>query len=288
MRPPKGYDSSDKPLPHEFEYTFGLSIHSGTFDSTNLTFLRTSKISVDPSTIEVHRKNASFAVDAGPLICYDSIVPEIEIIKSYQFDFAAMVTDKIPALLLQTLRMFGHHKDSWDAIDPLSSHTPQTVLELTKDDTNEDVIPTFDSNNLPDAGNQPLSTVTGAEVFGDYGLTTNAVLEATTAVLNTLNDSEQYEVIANKLKSMHGPRVTKILSAQHPSQRIYERRSTPKQVQFADEDLWYGEHVDLPSKADIRQITNEAVATAAASSHVFCKYHVRFNEWNKDFDQRRM
>ncbi len=287
MRPPKGYDSNDKPLPHEFDYKFGLSINSGSVDATTLTFLRTSKISVDPSTIEVHRKNSSFAVDAGPLVCYDSIIPQIEIVKSFQYDYGAIQTNKIPAVLLRTMKFYGHHKDTWDAIDPLSSSTPQTVFNVTKDDTNEDVIPTFDANNLIDGGDHPLSTVTGAEVFGDYGLTADATMEHVARVIPMLDDAEQYKIIANKLKTMHDGRKTMILSPTRSSRRIYERRFVPKQAQFADEDMYYGEHVDLPAKSEQGQITNDNIATTAIT-HVWCDYKIRFNEWNKDFDQRRM
>ncbi len=287
MRPPRGYDQNDKPLPHEFLYETGLSINDGTYDSTMFTYLRTSKISVDPSTIEVHRKNASFSVDAGPLICYDSIVPEIEIIKSYVYDYGAKETSKLGALLLQTLKIFGHHKDTWDAIDPLSASTPQTIFEVVKDDTNEDVIPVFGGNKMKDGLGQPLSDITGAEVYGDYGLTTNALIENVSNVLNSLDTAEHYKIIANKLKTMHGPRQNYIMSPQRPAVRIYEKRRTPKQVSFADEDLFYGEFLDTPIKSNSRQITNTNISTTAIS-HVFVRHKVRFNEWNKDFDQRRM
>ncbi len=287
MRPPRGYDSSDKPLHHQFTYETGLTTHGTVNNRIIATLLRTSKISVDPSTIEVHRKNTSFAVDGGPLVCYDSIIPEIEIVKSYMMDYGAIQTSKLPALKLHLLKIFGHHKDSWDAIDPLSSSTPQTILEVTKDDTNEDVIPTFNGNDLPDAGNQPLSTVTGAEVFGDYGLTTDAKLEGVSAILSGLDDAIKYKVIANKLKSMtrhlRGPTL-------HPSKPLwtsYEKRFTPPQVQFADEDLFYAEMVELTGKSKEGSPLNPNISTTDIS-HVYVKYHVSFNEWNKDFDQRRM
>ncbi len=287
MRAPRGYDRNDKPLHHEFNYYGGLSAYQTTHGKTTLTLLRTSKISVDPSTIEVHPKNSSFAVDAGPLVCYDSLIPEIEITKSYSFDYGAIQTNKLPALTLRRMKIFGHHKDTWDAIDPLSSSTTASILEVTKDDTNEDCTPTNSGTNLYDTGTQPLSTITGAEVFGDYNLTGDADLESTSDVMRSLKDAEHYKVNGNKLKSMtrYLPNVT--LTSTRPLHLSYERQRVPVQANFADEDLYYAEHLSLYGVAEQESILNKAITTTGIS-HIFFNYHVRFNEWNKDFDQRRM
>ncbi len=287
MRPPRGYDSNDKPLPHKFSYKFGLTVHASNKAKTMVTYLRTSKDSVDPATIEVHRKNASFAEDTGPCICYDSMIPQIQIIKNYQFDFGGMETAKLPSVLMRDMKIFGHHADCWTPADPLSGSTIATTFEVTSDTTKEDVVPTPTGTDLNDVGTQPLSTVTMAEAYTDYNLTTDADLEAVNQIIGPLRTVERYKTIANKAKSIRGRINSHRFSRQRPHYSSYELRASPKQVRFADEHLFYGEFIEAPDKANADQILNPAITTTDIS-HLYCKIDVEFMEWNKDFDQRRM
>ncbi len=287
-KPPRGYKPTDKGLPHEFTYYTGLTIHNTTQNSLLMTYLRTSKDTVDPDTIEVNPKNSSFVVDAGAVICFDSIVPEIEIKKSYVYDYGAQQTSKLGPLKLQTMKIFGHHKISWEADDPLSGSTVATILEVIKDATKEDVVPVVNGTKLLNASIQEVSTITMTEAaIADYNLTTTNILEGSTEILRALRDTEQYKIIGPKIKTMHAPIREYILSPQRPVHKIYEKRMVPKQAQFADDYVYYGELITLPDKTSDSQICNNAISTTAIS-HIFIKHDISFIEFNPYFDQRRM
>ncbi len=286
-RPPRGYDRDDFSLPHRFLYTFGLDFGDQTKNSTMLTYLRTSKDAVNPETIEVHPKNTNFAVDGGPVVCYDSIVNQIMINKKFVFTKHAHVTDQIPKIPVQTMKIIGSREDSWTPADELTTNDVATILLLTDDVTKEDVTPTFSGVDLGNAGNQPLSTVTMPEVFGDYNLTTNAVLESVAFDVNQVFRAEHYYTNGGKVKSLHRPVKSFTLSQNKRYHNEYEKRFVPQRVRRAVESLIFSEVVHVAIDADGRS-AHDVAHVATAGNHVWCFTEVQFNEWNKKFEQARV
>jgi len=286
-RPPRGYDRDDLPLPHRFIYSFGLDFSSSSKNGTMVTYLRTSKDSVDPETIEVHRKNINFAIDAGAVVCFDSIVNQIQISKRFVFTKHAHVTDQVPKLLIKSWKVMGAHEDSWTPADELTSIDTATLLKLTDDATKEDVTPTFNTVNLGNAGNQPLSTVTMPEVFGDYNLTTDAVMEGVYVDPLEIFKAEHYYSNGGKLKTLHRRIETFTLSQNKRYNNIFERKFIPSRLRRAIESLYFGESIHLP-RATVTESTHDPAHAVTAGNHIFCIVEVNFNEWNKKFEQSRM
>jgi len=286
-RPPRGYDRDDFSLPHRFKYSFGLDFSTTTKNSTMLTYLRTSKDSVDPETIEVNTKNSNFAVDGGPVICYDSIVNVIMISKRVVFTKHAHVTDQIPKIMLQTMKIIGAHEDSWTPADELTSTDIGTLLQITDDATKEDVVPTFNGTKMNNGGNQPLSTVTMSEAFGDYNLTTNQVLEGVTNNLNLLFTAEHYYTNGGKLKSLHRPIQTLNFSQNKRYHNTFEKRFVPQRVRRGIESLYFGEAIHMVAGTSPRSFHDQAHAPTTGN-HLYAFIDVQFNEWNKKFEQSRM
>lgn len=268
-------------------YQCGLTVHASNLAKFTTTIIRSSKDSVDPDTIEVHRKNASFAKDGGAVCCYDSIIKFVEIITTYLMDFGATQTSKIPAVEVTELDIFGHHKQTWEADDPLSGSTPQTDLEVTKDDTKEDVVPTPTGTNMLDTGTQPLSTITMTEAFGDYNLTTDADLEAVNQVLSAYENTLLYKHNAEKLKSMTMRHKPILLTPTRPLYRKYEIRKVPAPCQFIDDYVFYGTHITAIDKGNKNNPLNPNIATTSIS-HIYVIKQYKYFEFNPWFDQRRM
>lgn len=288
-RPPPGYDRRDKPLPHEFFYFTDLDFNGSTAkNNLTATYLRTSGDSVDPKTIEVNPKNSAFAVETGPLIAYDSIVQKMTINKEYLMNKFAS-DDGVRNLKLYTWKIMGSFEDAWTPVDQVSTLDTGAILQLEDNATQKDVIPNFNNVKLVNSGNQPLSTVNDAEVFGDYGLTTNAILESSASDYQQILDTLHYGTTSAKLKSLMG-NVRKYTFDSEGGKRYkseFERRFVPKSVQFGREYLFFGEHFYMPSEDDIAAMHSTG-HEASAGGHLLVKVHVRYNEWNPDFEQSRM
>ncbi len=286
-RPPRGYDRDDFSLPHRFTYSFGLDFGDELKNSTMVTYLRTSKDSVNPESIEVNPKNANFAVDGGAVVCYDSIVNQIMINQKTVFTKQAHVTDQIPKIAITTMKIIGSREDSWTPADELTSLDIATILHLTDDATKEDVTPTFSATNLGNAGNQPLSTVTMPEAFGDYNLTGDAVLESVAFSTNEVFKAEHYYTNGGKLKSLHRPFQNFTLSQNKRYHNKYEKRFVPSRIRRAVESLIFSEifHIHIDTKFHSSHDPSHVVA---AGNHTWTTVQVDFNEWNKKFEQARM
>lgn len=288
-RPPPGYEQRDKPLPHDFYYKFGLSANAIVSDNTMCTLLRTSTDAVSPSTIEVHTRNAAFAKDAGPLICADSIVQMMSVSMSISASYGAVVTDKLQAWKNYWYMLNSSWEDSWTPADELTTTTTAQLLRVISDTTLEDVRPNYTGTDLLQESGVPLSTVTDAEAFGEYGLTTDAKQESVTAAINhlsTIFDAKQYYTNGSKLNSLMGHIDQTTLSTHklHYSRSI--TKFTPKNVRFGNPHMYCGLFCQTPYTLDEAQIIGESTATTAIP-HSDWFIRVRFNEWNRDFNQSR-
>ncbi len=285
-RPPRGYGRRDAPLAHNFDYEGSFDISTSTKTGTMLTMMRTSKASNDPQTIEVNRKNSSFAEDIGPLLCYDSLVQKMNTKTDFFMTNHCLHVDEIDAIKVFWMPIFGAFKEAWNAEDTVSTIDVAEALELIYDTTNEDVIPDFNGTDMHAALTHPLSTVTDTEVFGDYSLTADARLEHNTFQDATFFDAMQYFSNSGKIKKVIGRLQSITLTASRPHKRVNLNKFVPKSVRRANEYLYFGSLIFVPPADNKMQIVMDGEETAGA--HVYFKNHTRYNEWNLDFDQARM
>ncbi len=286
--PPAGYNRRDKPLPHEFAYQVGFDITNTGMEAHTITLLKTTKQSGDPKLIVVNPRNSGFAVDEGPVICYDSIVQKMTIVKEWSMTETSMETDHIPALRIKTMKIMGAFEDAWTPADEKTSETIADLLEVTSDLTNEDVVPTVGGVNLPSSyGSIPLSTVTDAEAYTDYNLTTNDDPEGIVMDWDGIYDAMQYYTNGAKLKSLIGKIKNITLTQNRPFHSSYENKFIPKKIRYGNPHLFFGELLSVPHYTSLDQLVDKSQSFTSLA-HAVCKIHVRFNEWNPDFDQARM
>jgi len=285
-RPPPGYERNDKPLPHEFIYYNDFDFSDGNKNKLFMSYIRTSSASFDPATIEVNPKNALFGVDPGPCICYDSIVAKISILHEFVFTKHAHITDQIPNIKIFMMKTFGAFKDSWTATDDVSGADTASILGVIDDDTFEDIIPAANGTKLLNAGNQPFSTKTMTEAIATYNLTTTAVLESNNFNHGQFYDVNHYGTNSQKLQTLNSGLKQTNLNANKKFYRSFEKRFVPKHTQFGHPYLFFGENVIVP-KYTHEQVTHSQGHVPTAGGHIAHRTHVRFNEWNKDFNQRR-
>lgn len=286
-KPPRGYDKMDKPLPHEFYYEVNFDATVAGNTGFIATYIRTTKNSVDPATIEVNPRNTNFAKDEGPVICYDSIVAKINLHYMWSLPKHFLETDKITALSFQRYPIQGVWEDAWTPADEKSTLTIAQLVNVLSDTTNEDVIPEFNGTNLQGVGNHPLSTITAAEAFGDYSLTTDAVMEGV-SMFNPqpLRDAFQYYTNGGKLKTIIGKITNHDLSRQKPNARFNVTKFIRPQFRNGNPHLFVGEAVQVPQPTSQQQYFSSG--EDSTGDHLRWAVHVRYNEWNKLFNQSRM
>ncbi len=282
-RPPKGYSQMQHPLPHNFNYRFSLNAENVNVASTMVTLLRTSEVATGVSEIEVNPKNGAFAEDNGPLIHQDSIVPRMSISFTAALSKGAIETDAVRSLKLMWMPIYISFLNSLEAEDSKTAVQIEDILELTHNTDNKDVHPTFNGNNLIGfGGNQAVSTVAATEVFGDYGLSVNTVLEALTFDRELFFDALQYYTNSSMLKKVTGRMKTIILKRDYPY-RYYSNRFTYPSVKRGNPYTFCGILFHLPQVGTADQIPLAGDTTDIP--HVNVAMHVRYNEWNPEFDQ---
>ncbi len=285
-RPPAGYNTRDKPLPHLFVYQASLNIVTDIVRSTMFTYLRTTKDSNDPSTIEVNPRNAAFATDTGAVICEDSIVQKMNIVKMYGMTEGARETENYTAVKFYHTNIMGVFEDSWTPKDEKTSLEVEDILEVTRDATKMDVTPKFSGTKLTGSLLQPVSTVTMAEAFGDYNLNTNLTMEGVAFDLDTYFNKRFY-TNGGKVNAASPRMNSTILNVSRGGIKTSsETKFLPKRMRFGRRDLYFGELYHLPKYTEASQILDHSQVPANAAL-VYMKVIVSFNEWNTEFDQKR-
>ncbi len=284
-KPPRGYNRRDKPLVHQFSYTFGLALDVDTQNSSMCTYLNTSSDTVAPDTIEVNTKHANFAVESGPKICEGSVVNDIAIKTNYTMTEQAIVTDNILAIKIQDMIIKGCFLDSWDPVDDESALAISDILEVTPNETKKRVNPKF-STDLDNSINHPIASVVDAEVFGDWALGTDLKMESVAFNADNFFDAISYGSIGHKMSTLVDSLKNKILTKHRPTYQSFMRKFLPSQCRFGRDYLYFGELIHVPIWTDVNQLGDPFTAPTAGNAVIVTK-QVFFDEWNPDFNQQR-
>ncbi len=282
--PPRGYRSAEFPQPHAFGYDFSLSAEDETKNSTICTLLRTSQAQAAVENIEVNPKHTSFSIDPGPLISLESIVPRMKLSIKAHLTKGAIETDAMRFLRFTWFPIYGAFKNTWDATDEDSSQAITDVLELQYDTTNKDVYPLFANVDLTGVGTvvQPLSTVIGSEAFGDYGLTTDTVLESVAwspyYLTNGLNFHTNREMLKKTVGNIQNVTVTRDRPYMY-----YSNNFTNPRVKRGLDYTFCGLLFHLEQGGSMHQLFGLADTTAI--DHLRIQVRCRYDEWNPQFDQ---
>ncbi len=285
-RPPKGYNRRAYPLPHEFNYYCGLGLEKAN-QATIFTIMYTSSDDVTPEAIEVHPKNASFAVETGTLVNMDSQVQFMDARLHFQLSKLAFATDQLMGMWIKYMPIFGSFAENWTSSDDTGSETALTILELTKDDTDKAIRPLWTNVDCALEEDQPFSTVNDpGEAFGDWALTTDGKLETVAFDEQTYFDAMHYYTNKEKLRTLTGGLRKVFLSKLRTSVSIRLPRMVPRHVQYGNPYMFYGILINLEPSSNLHTQLPVGADTTDIN-HVNVKMNVRYNEWNPEFEQAR-
>jgi len=302
--PPRGFKAELYPLRHRIEYAFGLSALTAAMNSAYCTLVMGSKdMDVDEDTIQVNPHNSAYETDAGPLVHQMSIIDRLSL--SLRFNMTALCNDKAHTSGLAGAEVFSgdgvaHLHFTWrpvffsfpeklDAADDSTTTTVAAILGLTKDATNEDVVP-LTTSKLPVTGtsdqNQPISTVNAVQVKEDYNMTTDLTMEDHPWDEDLFQEAITRYTNKGALQACVGRTRHVHLTRARPFKNFFIDKFVPRSIRRIVPYTHFGIQINLPTEthitADYRHVSLTA-NLAHIGVKVICKYH----EWNVEHDQDR-
>ncbi len=316
MRPPKGFETEKFPLRHKIISAFNLNMGLETLNTAFIPLVRSAKNTTAtspltlPNTIQVNPHNANFEQDIGPLCAPMSIIDRLTItLKFTMTDYCqpsqetgstfsgsptAMTAktytgDSIPAFRFLWRPIFNVFPEKMDATDDQTGTSVSAILAMTKDATNEDVVP-ITTNKLvlggPSDKALPISTVNGVEALTDYNMTTNLNMEDHVWDEDLLQEALRRYTNKGALRSCLGRTRHVTLTRQRPYQTFYIDKFVPRAIRRIQPYALFGIQVHLPLDSAHEQLSM-GFDVSNANPHLGCKIITNYHEWNSEHDQER-
>ncbi len=310
MRPPKGFEDEKFPLRHRVLYSYGLSVAAA--DNNNTAMMPIVMHSTDivnlPSTIKVNPHNSAMVEDAGPLCHSMSIIDRMRI--SLKFNMTgycgpthetsgtygangqtAAVFDglDIPAFKFLWRPIFNVYPEKLDAADDQTGTTVAAILGLTKDATNEDIVPiTTNKLNTTQPGElaHPISTAYDTQVFGDFNMTTNLNMEDHVFDEDLLQTALRRYTNKGALRSCLGRTRHVTLTRNRPTASFYIDKFVPRAIRRIQPYGFFAIQVHLPTESEIDQFPIHKAANAGFDV-LGVKMIANYHEWNFEHSQDR-
>jgi len=283
--PPKGLKAVEHPLKHKFTYSTGLSAIDALGNSVWFPLVKNYKGVTDPSLVHVNPHHVDYEQETGAICAPMSIIDKLTVTLKFN---KGTVNDGKKPLLVQWTPFFCSFGEKYDATDMSTTTSMATVMQLTKDATQEDITP-LTTTNLPGVGNttsdlpHPVSTVNFTEVFGTLNMTTDLIMEETPFDKNALINLIKFGTNKGAIKACLGRTRSMTLDANHVTQTYHIRKFVPRAIRRIVPYTFFGILCHVPVEPDIESYYQE-VSWVANKQNVGIKCIVSYDEWNIDHD----
>ncbi len=308
MRPPKGFENEKFPLRHRLLYSCALGMKSETANTVFMPIVMSSKdTDVLPNTIQVNPHNSNYENDGGPLCAQMSIIDRMRISLKFNmshqcgpahlasgtagpnFDDGVYEGNDIVSMHFLWRPVFNVYPEKMDAADDATGATVASILGMTKDATNEDIVPVT-TNNLPAVQPSelphPVSTVNAVQVFSDFNMSTDLIME------DHVYDEDLLQVALSRytnkgaLRSCLGRTRHVTLTRNRTFSNFYIDKFVPNAIRRVQPYGMFGIQVHLPLETDIGQ-QGISKTTSSSTPHLMVKMIASYHEWNSEHDQER-
>jgi len=298
MIPPRGFEMERYPLRHRLIYSFGLSVRTGTMNSACTQLIHsTSDMDAESSAIKVNPHNSAYVSDGGAVVRQMSIIDKLRLsIRINMTDncndraetaSGVFTGDGIKHIKLLWRPIFFSFPEKLDAADDDTTTTVAAILGLTKDATNEDVVP-LTTNKLPVIGTsdlfQPLSTVNQTQVIADLNYTTDASMEDHVWDEDIFQDALRRYTNKGALKACIGRTRYVNLNRNNPYYSFYAEKWVPRPIRRVVPYGFFAIQFHLPMINEIDQDYMSNICTPSVA-HVGIKVIANYHEWNHQHDQ---
>ncbi len=299
MRTPEGFENEKYPLRHRLIFSCGLNITNTGLNTVFLPLVMgsTDMASADPETIVVSPHNTAYVEDSGPLVRQMSIIDRMTISLKFNMTAACLPRtevatdtfsgDGVNSFTFLWRPIFGVYPEKLDAADDDTGTTVAALLGLTKDATNEDVVPVT-TNKLPTASpselSLPVSTVNDVQVFGDFNMSTNTTMEDHVHDEDLLQSALRRFTNKGALRSCMGRTRHVTLSQSKPFHHVYLDKFVPRAIRRIQPYSFMGIQIHMPLDEEIGQHFI-SIAPSSTVAHLGIKAVVNYHEWNVEHDQ---
>ncbi len=249
MIPPRGFEDEKYPLIHRVIHSTGLSLSADTLNTVFFPIVMHSKdVDVATTAIQTNPHNSEYVEETGTLCQGMSIIDKMRISLKFSMthycepdhwasgnsDTAPVwVGDSVPALKFSWRPIFNVFPEKLDAADDDTTATVASILAMTKDATNEDVV-AITTNKLPVLGPgetaHPVSNVNAVQVFGDFNMTTNTNYEDHVFDEDLLQTALRRYTNKGALRSCLGRTRHVTLTRRHPVAKFYIDKPVPRAI----------------------------------------------------------
>ncbi len=307
MRPPRGFENEKYPLRHRVINSIGLNMVS---DNGNTVLFPIVMSSLDmaggPGTIVVNPHNTSFVEDDGPLVRQMSIIDRMRISLKFNMTHYCADThetagtygangqtdgtftgDNIPVLKFLWRPIFNVYPEKLDAADDDTGTTVAAILALTKDATQEDIVP-LTTNKLSTTGPAErilgASTVNDVQVFGDFNMTTNLQMEDHVFDEDLLQTALRRYTNKGALRSCLGRTRHVTLTRNRPFKNFFLDKFVPNAIRRVQPYGFFAIQVHLPIQSQVDQVF-QSFAGSNSVPHLGIQMIANYHEWNVEHDQ---
>ncbi len=278
-RIPKGYFSSEYPLPHNYNIFGQLKLDSAT--STNATYLPIiigDEGLVNADLVIANPEHGSFA-EVGYAHCYkNSIIDNMTIRIRVGITKGGVETDKVRSLDFYILPVYTSFLNRLEAADSKTGVSVEDILELTHETTGKSVSMIYGNANLVN------STTLGAHANATVpllGMTTDRVLENIVFDQDLFWDAMQFYTNSSMLRKVIG-RMMKFHITRDRTFQI-TLRGVKGMIKRINEYTFCGFMLFAAKEGDTESMF--LVGDLTAIQHLTFSVDVRYDEWNSEFDQ---
>ncbi len=270
------------PQPHRIRGSFSFEFDDATLDSTIVTIANYDEGLGTPSARETHPENAAFVVTDDDCSCF--VNSTINVVNA-EFRFgltSAFLDHNLTALRFATMPIHMAFLDDYTAIDELTSLETQDILHMQTESTDRQGGPLYvATKDLP-------SKVAGLELQGGNQafLDTDQGIEAVAFNHIVYYNGLQFLTIKNKLKSIQGGLQWHTLTKNRPF-LTYKLRIRPN-VKRMNPFTYFGLMIHAIAATGSDQPNTLTRDLTAATVYMDCDYDIRYNEWNQDFNFKKV
>ncbi len=267
------------PQPHQMRDSWAYELDDNTIDTTCYPIIMHDEGLGTPSDQETHPENAAFALVNRPNCFVNSRVNKIKGQLTFALTSKAL-DDNIPAVKCYFMVTKMAFKENYVAIDELSTAEVQDVFKLQTESTDRQGYPLWNGTKM--ATKYTNSGLLDAAV---PGLTTDQQIEGVAFSPTSYYNAIHYQTIAGITKASARGLKFITLTPNRPVAKI--RIHIDSKVKRMNEYTFFGLIVGCQSVDNEFQYVTTADITAA-TKYVYADVVFRYNEWNGDFNFKRV
>ncbi len=267
------------PNPHATNHAWSYNLTGANVDTTIYPILMYDEGLGTPSARKTNPENSAFATSSYPNCFVDSRVDSVFCQLRMSMS-SKCLDDNITAIRFAYMPIHIAFKESYDATDETTGFDIKSILELQHESTDRQGFPLYAvTKMITKWGTQ--STL-HANV---PGLTSTQAIEGVAFVDSTYYSNLHYYTNAGKLKSVQSGLKWGTLTQDRPFVNIPIHIKS--NVKALNPYAFFGVLIHVPIAESLHQIMTTA-DTTASTNYVYCDIATRFDEWNPDFDFKKV